>query len=269
MPGIEHIPAVDTYRPVWESDSNQDALLNYIRYIFENEGDIGAFIAETIRNTDVQIPPKHFWQKIRRLCDDFGVLLIFDEIPIWLGRTGKMFAFEHFGIIPDMVTIGKGLGGGVMPMAALITRDAFNVAIEHSIGHFTHEKSPVGSAAGIAVLDFIEKENLLERTIILEKYVNERLTNMQEKYPIIGDVRGIGLLWAIEIVKNKKTKERACDEAESIMYYCLKQGLSFKVSKGNVIMLSPPLIITEEQMNNALQIIEQAIGHQMNSYGKG
>lgn len=264
MPGVEHVPPIDTYRPLWENDTNQEALIKYIRYVFENEGDIGAFIAETIRNTDVQIPPKDFWFKIRALCNEFGVLLILDEIPIWLGRTGKMFAFEHFGIAPDMVTIGKGLGGGVIPMAALIAHDSFNVAIEHSIGHFTHEKSPVGCAAAMAVLDFMEKEDILHRTQIIEKLMQERLLNMQRHYPVIGDIRGIGLLWAIDLVKSKDTKEKACETAESIMYHCLKNGLSFKVSKGNVLTLSPPLVITREELDTALDILDDAFKHNIN-----
>ncbi|HEX2935385.1 MAG TPA: aspartate aminotransferase family protein [Bacteroidales bacterium] len=263
LPGVEHVPAVDTYRPLWENDSNQEALVRYIRYVFETEGDIGAFIAETIRNTDVQVPPISFWQQVRALCNEFGVLLILDEIPIWLGRTGKMFAFEHFGIVPDMVTIGKGLGGGIIPMAALITKDSYNVAIEHSIGHFTHEKSPVGSAAALAVLNFMEKENLLQQSQTKETYIYKRLAAMKERFPIIGDIRGIGLLWAIELVTDRNTKERAYAEAEYIMYQCLENGLSFKVSKGNVITLAPPLIITMKELEEALNILENAFTNQL------
>lgn len=264
LPGVEHIPAIDTYRPLWENDRNQEALVRYIRYVFETEGDIGAFIAETIRNTDVQVPPISFWQQVRALCDEFGVLLILDEIPIWLGRTGKMFAFEHFGIVPDMITIGKALGGGIIPMAALITKDSFNVAIEHSIGHFTHEKSPVGSAAALAVLDFVEKEKLLQQVGTKETYMYKRLAAMKEKFSLIGDIRGIGLLWAIELVIDRNSKEKAYAEAENIMYYCLKNGLSFKVSKGNVITLAPPLIITLQELEKALNILENAFTNQLN-----
>jgi len=115
MSGVEHVPQPVGYRSLWENDPDQDVYVAYIRHVFENEGDVGAFIAETIRNTDVQIPVTGFWQKVRVLCDEFNVTLILDEIPIALGRTGKFFAFEHYGIVPDMVTIGKGLGGGVFP----------------------------------------------------------------------------------------------------------------------------------------------------------
>jgi 4-aminobutyrate aminotransferase len=258
MPGVTHVQPPDTYRSPWKDDPGQDEYIESIRSVFEQEGDIGAVIAETIRNTDVQIPVAGFWKKIRSLCDEYGVLLILDEIPVALGRTGRFFAFEHYDMIPDMVTLGKGLGGGVFPMAACLTREEFNIAPENSIGHFTHEKSPVGSAAALAVLDFIESENLASRAEHLGSLVRSRLSGMKEKFEMIGDVRGIGLLWGIDLVTDRKTKTRAVDEAEWIMYQCLQDGLSFKVSQGNVINLSPSLIITESQLDMALQILEQA-----------
>jgi 4-aminobutyrate aminotransferase len=258
MPGVEHVPQPVTYRQLWDNDPEQDVYIAYIRHVFENEGDVGAFIAETIRNTDVQIPVTGFWKKVRALCDEFNVTLILDEIPIALGRTGKFFAFEHYGIVPDIVTIGKGLGGGVFPMAAILTNEKYNVVAEHSVGHFTHEKSPVGSAAGLAVLKVIEVENLLNRAQELGKIMQERLLQMKERYQMIGDVRGIGLLWGIDLVIDRETKERAFTEAEKVMYRCLENGLNFKVSQGNVINLSPALIISESELEHALKILDEA-----------
>jgi 4-aminobutyrate aminotransferase len=150
-------------------------------------------------------------------------------------------------------------------MAAIIAKDSLNVSIEHSIGHFTHEKSPVGSAAALAVLDFVEKENLLQQAKAKETYMYKRLATMKDKFSLIGDIRGIGLLWAIELVIDRNSKERAYAEAENIMYYCLKNGLSFKVSKGNVITLAPPLIITLQELEEALNILENAFTNQLNS----
>jgi len=258
MSGVEHVPQPVTYRSLWDNDPNQEIYIAYIRHVFENEGDIGAFIAETIRNTDVQIPVTGFWRKVRALCDEFNVTLILDEIPIALGRTGKFFAFEHYGIVPDIVTIGKGLGGGVFPMAAILTNEKYNVVAEHSVGHFTHEKSPVGSAAALAVLEVIEEENLLNRAQELGKIMQVRLLEMKERYQMIGDVRGIGLLWGIDLVIDRNTKERAVAEAEKVMYRCLENGLSFKVSQGNVINLSPALIISESELEQALNILDEA-----------
>jgi len=258
MPGVEHVPQPVSYRSLWKNDPDQDVYVAYIRHVFENEGDVGAFIAETIRNTDVQIPVKGFWQKVRALCDEFNVTLILDEIPIALGRTGKFFAFEHYGIVPDMVTIGKGLGGGVFPMAAVLTNEKYNAVAEHSVGHFTHEKSPVGSATALAVLEVIEQNDLLMRAQKLGKIMQTRLLDMQERFEMIGDVRGIGLLWGVDLVTDRTTKERAVAEAEQVMYRCLEKGLSFKVSQGNVITLSPALIISELELHQALDILNDA-----------
>ncbi len=257
MPGVERIPPPVTYRGIFEE--NESKCLEYLEYVFTKEGDIGAFIAETIRNTDVQVPSKSFWKIARELCDRHGVILILDEIPIALGRTGYMFAFEHYGIEPDILCLGKGLGGGIMPQAAIVTRDSYNRFGDISLGHYTHEKSPLGAAAGLAVLEIIEEEKLLEKVRFDEKYMRDALANLYNKHRIIGDVRGMGLLWGVELVKDRATKEKAENEAEKIMYECLKNGLSFKVSAGNVIQLSPALTISRQDLQKALAIIDEAI----------
>lgn len=257
MPGVERIPPPVTYRGLFENNENK--CLEYLEYVFAKEGDIGAFIAETIRNTDVQIPSKHFWKEARNLCNKYGVLLILDEIPIALGRTGKMFAFEHYDIEPDILCLGKGLGGGIFPQAAMITRDEYNVFGSISLGHYTHEKSPIGAIAGLTTIDFIEENNLLEKVQADAVYMQSVLTQFEEKFSLIGAVRGIGLLWGIELVKDRVTKEKAIEEAEKVMYACLKRGLSFKVSAGNVLQLSPALTITRKELNEALQILEESL----------
>jgi 4-aminobutyrate aminotransferase len=128
-----------------------------------------------------------------------------------------------------------------------------------ALGHYTHEKSPLGSVAAAAMIEFIENEHILDKVKADELFVREQLLALKEKYPIIGDVRGIGLLWAIELVKDHTTKTKAIKEAEKIMYACLEEGLSFKVSQGNVLQLCPPLIITRAQLATAISIIEKAI----------
>ncbi|MGN7889193.1 aspartate aminotransferase family protein [Dyadobacter sp. 22481] len=260
MPGVERIPPPMTYRGPFATAGNGDVpYADYLEYVIEKEGDIGAFVIETIRNTDVQIPSRAYWERVRAICTKHKVLLILDEIPIAFGRTGKMFAFEHYGFEPDIVCLGKGLGGGVMPMAAIVARDGYNVAQSVSLGHFTHEKSPLGSVAALAMLDFIEQNDLLAKVNADADFMRKELEKLKDKYPIIGEVRGIGLLWGVELVKDRETKEKAVLEAEAVMYECLKNGLSFKVSQGNVVQLSPPLIITREQLTEALRILEKAI----------
>lgn len=252
-PAPIHLPQPNSYRyPKTAPDADM------LEDILSSDDSIGAFIAETIRNTDVQNPGKAWWQRIRQICTDRNILLILDEIPIAFGRTGKMFAFEHFDIIPDIVCLGKGLGAGIIPFAAMITKQEFNTAIDISLGHYTHEKSPLGAAAGLAMLEFIEQQQLLDKSTTLEAMLYTRLNEMKNKFSFIGDVRGIGCLWGIELVKDRNTKEKACIEAEQVMYECLQHGLSFKLSQGNVIQLCPPLIITTEELNTALTILHNA-----------
>ena len=260
MPGVERIPPPSSYRGIFSDNKKGDVFnAEYLEYVIEKEGDIGAFIAETIRNTDVQIPSKPFWKKVREICTKHGVLLILDEIPIAFGRTGTMFSYEHYGIEPDIVCLGKGLGAGIIPIAAIVARDDFNVADDVALGHYTHEKGTLGSAAALAMLQFIEDNRLLEKVKADELFLKEQLTALKEKYPLIGDIRGIGLLWGIELVRDRNTKEKAIKESEAVMYECLKRGMSFKVSAGNVLQLSPPLIITRDQLKEALSIVETAI----------
>jgi len=259
LPGVMHIPPPTTFRGIFgETEEDQLKYADYLEYVIEKDGEVGAFLAETIRNTDVQVPSKAYWKRVREICTKHGVLLILDEIPIALGRTGKMFAFENFGIEPDIICLGKGLGGGIIPFAAMIARDSYNIAQDISLGHYTHEKSPLGSVAALATLNFIEKENLLQKVDDDGLWFGNELRKLKERFPIIGDVRGLGLLWGIELVKNRETKEKATQEAEKIMYECMQNGLSFKVSQGNVLQLSPALTISHDDLQKAISILTQA-----------
>lgn len=262
MPGVERIPPPVTYRGLWANESGDDLIFaEYMEYIIEKEGDIGACIMETVRNTDVQIPSKAYWKKVREICTKHNVILILDEIPIAFGRTGKMFAFEHFEIEPDIVCLGKGLGAGIIPIAAIVARDSYNMALDSSLGHFTHEKNPLGSIAAMAMLQFIEDNGILQKVKNDEQFVKAALTELKSRHEIIGDIRGIGLLWGIELVQNRISKVKATVEAEKVMYYCLEHGLSFKVSQSNVLQLSPPLTITRDQLKEAISIVDSALMH--------
>ena len=261
MPGTEHAPPADEYRCIFGCSGRGGCDMTcarYVEYILEKEGDVAAVIAEPIRSTPY-IPKPEYWQTIRRACDRHGALLIFDEIPHSLGRTGRMFTFENFGIVPDMVVIGKGLGGGVLPLAALIVREDLDVAAERALGHYTHEKNPVLCAAALATIEVIEKHGLVAHSRELGRYTLERLIEMKGRHPLIGDVRGLGLFLGVELVKDRKTRERASDEAEAVMYAAMSRGLSFKTSMGNILTLTPPLIITREEMDRALAILEECI----------
>lgn len=260
MAGVERIPPPVTYRGALPSPDGSDVhYADYLEYVIEKEGGIGAFIAEAVRNTDVQVPSRAYWQRVREICDKHNVLLIIDDIPNGMGRSGEWFTYQAYGIEPDILCIGKGLGGGIVPIAALVTKDKYNTAAQVSLGHYTHEKSPLGCAAALGTIEAIENEELLAKVCDDSAFVGAALAAMKAKYPVIGDVRGIGLLWGVELVSDRDKKTRAFDEAEAVLYQCLNDGLSFKVSQGNVIQLSPPLIISREDLQRALDIFERAI----------
>ncbi|MCS0026037.1 aspartate aminotransferase family protein [Vibrio alginolyticus] len=260
MAGVERIPPAVSYRGAFPvADGSDVHYADYLEYVIEKEGGVGAFIAEAVRNTDVQVPSKVYWKRIREICDKHNVMLIIDDIPNGMGRSGEWFTYQAYDIEPDMLCIGKGLGGGLVPIAAMVTKDKYNTAEQISMGHYTHEKSPIGCAAALATMEAIEQEGLLEKAKADSQFMREKMLEMKAKYPVIGDVRGIGMLWGIELVTDQESKARAYDEAEAVLYQCLNNGVSFKVSQGNVIQLSPPLIITREQLTEALAIFEEAI----------
>ncbi|TOG48596.1 aspartate aminotransferase family protein [Vibrio parahaemolyticus] len=260
MAGVERIPPAVSYRGAFPvADGSDVHYADYLEYVIEKEGGVGAFIAEAVRNTDVQVPSKAYWKRIREICDKHNVMLIIDDIPNGMGRSGEWFTYQAYDIEPDMLCVGKGLGGGLVPIAAMVTKDKYNTAEQISMGHYTHEKSPIGCAAALATMEAIEQEGLLDKAKADSQFMREKLLEMKAKYPVIGDVRGIGMLWGIELVTDHESKARAYDEAEAVLYQCLNNGVSFKVSQGNVIQLSPPLIITREQLTEALAIFEEAI----------
>lgn len=260
MAGVERIPPAVSYRGAFPvADGSDVHYADYLEYVIEKEGGVGAFIAEAVRNTDVQVPSKAYWKRIREICDKHNVMLIIDDIPNGMGRSGEWFTYQAYDIEPDMLCIGKGLGGGLVPIAAMVTKDKYNTAEQISMGHYTHEKSPIGCAAALATMEAIEQDGLLDKAKADSQFMREKLLEMKAKYPVVGDVRGIGMLWGIELVTDHESKARAYDEAEAVLYQCLNNGVSFKVSQGNVIQLSPPLIINREQLTEALAIFEEAI----------
>lgn len=254
MSGTVHVPPCDACACQWGC-GGQCALrcVDYIDYCMRKEGDVAAVVVETIRCTDVQIPPRDYYTKLRAICDRHGALLIVDEIPIALGRTGKLFAIEHYGIEPDIVVLGKGLGGGSMPLAAMVARAEFNVAAHISLGHYTHEKNPVACAAALAVLDTIENEALLKASADKGHRLTQLLMEGTRDLACIREIRGLGLLIGIEL--QDLPHRNAAELAEAVLYRCLSAGLSFKVGQGNVLVLSPPLNIAQADLDWAAQCV--------------
>ena len=268
LPGTEHVAPFGCYRCPYGhavDDSGQPRLdqcrlacASMVRYVLEREGDVAAVIAEPARAVPF-IPPPGYWQAVRDACHAHGTLLIFDEIPTGLGKTGRFFAAEHDGAAPDIVVLGKALGGGVLPIAACIARADLDVAGAYALGHYTHEKNPVTAAAALATLEVIERERLVENAARVGDYALERLQEMKQRHALIGDVRGRGLLLGLDLVSERDLKTPAADAAERVLYAALSRGLSFKTTMGNVLTLTPPLITTRAQMGQALDILDECL----------
>ena len=264
LPGAEHVAPFACYRCPY-SHAGPDvcglACARMVDYVLEREGDVAAVIGEPMRAVP-HVPPPGFWKAVRQACDRHGALLILDEIPTGLGKTGRMFACEHDDVVPDIVTLGKALGGGVLPIAACLARPGLDVGGDFAIGHYTHEKNPVTAAAALATLDVIADEGLVERAADLGAHALARLRSFGTGQPLVGDVRGRGLMLGVEIVKDRATREENHEAAERIFYRCLEGGVSFKISQGCVLTLSPPLVISREDLDRALDVVEQAIDHE-------
>jgi 4-aminobutyrate aminotransferase len=253
LPGAEHVAPFACHRCPYGHESPERcglACARMVRYVLEREGDIAAVVAEPMRAVPVVAPPG-FWTEVRRACDDTGTLLIFDEIPTGLGKTGRLFACEHEGVTPDILVLGKALGGGVLPIAAALCRPELDVAGDWAFGHYTHEKNPVTSQAALETLAVIVEEDLPARAARLGAHALERLRAIQRRHPIVTDVRGRGLLVGAELASG--------DAADAVLYAALDRGLSFKTTMGNVLTLSPPLTIAESDLDAALDIVEQCI----------
>lgn len=262
MPGCIRAIPYNSYRNLLNTSDIESVAkfsLDYIQYIIKNEGDIGAILLEPIRATDTHIPPRSYFKNLRQICDDNGIILVFDEIPTALGRSGKFYVHENFNVQPDILVLGKGLGGGVIPQAAVLTKSKYDCAEDISLGHYTHEKPAVGCAAILATIDFIDNNKLLENCNRLSEYIKKKSSSLYKQYECIGDIRVCGLLITFEFVEDRKTKEKSEKHVERILYNCLENGLSFKVSAGNCITWHPPLIVTERELDLAFCILENAI----------
>jgi len=268
LAGTEHVAPFACYRCPYghpDIDGQPDldrcrlACASYLRYTLEREGDVAAVIAEPIRAVPFVAPPG-YWKAVRDACDAVGALLIFDEIPTGLGKTGRLFACEHDGVVPDILVLGKSLGGGMLPIAATICRPELDVAGDYAFGHYTHEKNPITCRAALTTIEIIESEGLVENAARVGAHALARLQEMKRRHRLIGDVRGRGLVLGIELVSDRGTKPKADAQADTILYRALERGLSFKTTMGNVLTLTPPLTTTIADMDRALDILDACIG---------
>ena len=265
LPGTEHVAPFSCYRcpygfaspnGVPELDRCKMACARMVRFVLERESDVAAVVAEPIRAVPY-LPPPGFWQDVRDACDRNGALLVFDEIPTGLGKTGRFCAHEHVGVSPDVLVIGKALGGGVLPIAAVLARADLDVMADKAIGHYTHEKNPVLAAAALATLDVIAEDGLVARAAELGGYLLTTLRDMAVRLPVVGNVRGVGLLVGVELVTPEGAP--ALEAADRVLYAALERGLSLKTTMGSVLAVSPPLNVSREEVNLAIGILGECL----------
>ena len=225
-----------------------------------------AFIIEPITgNGGHQLPPSNeYWKIIREICDKYNILLIVDEIQTGFGRTGTFWASEQFGIEPDILVSGKALGGGVPLSATMIRSDLVtDYYKKHEWQCITMGGGPLLTGMAKTTIDIIEEENLVENAKKMGNLMMKRLKQMQQKHPLIGEVRGKGVFLGVELVKDRETKEAAIVEAEQVVAKALEKGLfialNYMAGYGNVVKFKPPIVINEQQVNQALDILEEAL----------
>ena len=261
---VHFIPYPNCYRCPFGKQPGKCKMecLEYLKEKFEGEvhaEGVAALMAEPIQgDAGMVVPPISYFKKLKRILDDHGILLAVDEVQSGLGRTGRWFAIEHFNVIPEIITLAKPLGGG-LPISAIIGREEIMDSLP-PLGHaFTLSGNPVASAAALAVIEEIEERNLLERAELLGKIAKSRLERMKKHHELVGDVRGLGLMLGVDLVKDKETKERAYEEAKKVVWRAYELGLIVAFLQGNVLRIQPPLTIEEELLREGLERLEEAI----------
>jgi len=234
----------------------------FLRHLIEHavDGEPIALFMEPVQGSGGMIDyPLEYYREIRKICDEYDMLLIWDEIQTAFGRVGAMFAADLYGVVPDIITFGKAIGGG-FPLAGTLQRedlDGFGPG-DHS---FTFSHFPVAMAAGVVTLQVLQEMKLPERAAKIGAYITQRLREMQNKYELIGDIRGPGLMLGVELVRNRQTKEPAVEETNRFVDEGIKRGILFGESRymglGNVVKIKPPFVITEAQVERMLGVFEE------------
>jgi adenosylmethionine-8-amino-7-oxononanoate aminotransferase len=271
VPGALHVPGVNCYRCPFEKTYPQcdvfcaRSIEQMIQ--FERPETIAAIIAEPISSANATfVPPAEYWPILRDICDRHGILLIADEVINGFGRTGRWFAIEHFGVVPDLMTVAKGISSGYLPISAVVaTTEVANAFVGDKdaalVGGITFGSHPVSCAVALANIDIIEREGLVENARLQGDYMAAELQRLREYHPTIGDVRGIGLLQAVELVRNRETREQfaEADDLPGKMTAALtSRGLLSRA--GSTIALAPPLCIKRSEVDEIVGIVDDAIG---------
>ena len=270
-PGFYMVPRPDPYRPLWtktDGTIDTDMYISFYKQFIQEAtvGNLAAFVLEPVQGWGGSIfPPDDFFPKLRKLCDDMGVLLFDDEVLAGMGRTGEWLCMDHWDVTPDIVTLGKSFGNG-FPVTAMVVKGEYAEALDKISASSSYGGNPMACAAALASIEVIEEEEILQNVRKVSKVIMKRMNQMKEDHPVIGDVKGKGFLLGIELVKDKKTKE-PFDEGGKLVYQkAFRKGLAW-IPAGHILRMSPPLIMDEKYALMGLDIIEEAIGEVEKEFG--
>ncbi len=272
-PGSHLVPRPDPYRPLWtKADGSLDTdqyLAFYDEYVQKaTVGDVAGFVLEPIQGWAGSImPPDDFFPKLRRWCDERKVLLMADEVLTGWGRTGRWLATEHWDVVPDVVTIGKGFGNG-FPVTCVAVREPYQESFEKISASSSYGGNPMACAAALASTEVIEEENLLEHARWLGEVAQRRMETMKREHAIVGDVRAKGCLMGIELVKDRQTKEPFDEAGELVYRKAFSKGLAW-IPAGHILRMSPPIVMDEGALLKGLDMIDEAIGETEKDLGCG
>jgi 4-aminobutyrate aminotransferase len=265
MPGVWHVPYPDPYRPIFPTPQNGDegdAVVDYIENVLFPEAlppdEVAAILVEPIQGEGGYIvPPPNFFPRLRKLCDEHGILLIVDEVQTGVGRTGKWWAIQHWNIEPDIVCIAKGIASGV-PMGAMAARKSIGARWKPGAHGNTYGGNPIACVSALKTLELIEN-GMMQNAAEMGAYMLDALAEMQARHPNIGHVRGRGLMIGIEFVKDQKTKEPHPAMRHAIINRCFERGLLTLGCGRSTVRFMPPLMIGKDLVNEGLEIFESVV----------
>lgn len=272
MNGVVHAPYPNPYRPVLETRPGEDYGEAVVRYIEEQilehilpPDEVAGVLVETIQGEGgYLVPPEGFYPALRRLCDKHGILMIVDEVQSGMGRTGKWWAIEHFGVEPDMFTAAKGIASG-MPLGVCVARKSVMDWKKGTHGN-TYGGNPVSCAASLATIDLIENE-YLKNAARVGQYAQDALAELKQRHPSIGDVRGLGLMIGVEFVQDRGTKEPAGEFTERVINLAFERGLLLLSCGKSTVRLAPPLSVSRGEIDEGLLIFSEAVGLAEEEFG--
>ncbi|MGH8215026.1 MAG: acetyl ornithine aminotransferase family protein [Rhodanobacteraceae bacterium] len=261
MAGVTHVPYPDPYRPLLAGDDQGEAVLDYMRMLFKRTvppSEVAAVLIEPVQGEGgYLIPPDGFLAGLRKLCDEYGILLIFDEVQSGIGRTGKMFACEHWGVKPDILTSAKGLGSG-LPIGAVIAKRSIMSQWKPGAHGNTYGGNPIACAAANKTLDLV-RGGLVDNAVRVGEYFLTKLRELQREYPCIGEVRGKGLFIGMELVASDGSKTPAIALCDDVITRAFHNGLLLLSCGTSTVRFIPPLVVTTGEVDEAIRLLRTSL----------